>query len=416
MKLFFKLFVMISQDVQGPAFDNTEIAFRHKDLPALKKAYRLFKLMSYRWPLVLGLPLLDVALRLRLPVDGLVRRTIFDHFCGGESIEKCSVAITQLGWLGVGTILDYSVESGDSDVDFDRTGAEIQATIRYAAGNPLVPFAVVKLTGLGSFRLLEKVSAKQSLTKSETEAFGKLKNRFFSICEAASRYNVSLLIDAEHSWIQDTVDALALEAMKLHNHTRPLIYNTYQLYRSDKLASLKTDYDQSRKDGFYLGAKVVRGAYMELERRRASQLGYHSPIHADKAAVDKDFDEAVSFCLDHISHIGLVLGTHNESSCSLAAMKMATLGIPANHPGVYFSQLLGMSDHISFNLAHTKFNVAKYMPYGPVKHVMPYLLRRAQENAAVAGQSGRELSLLKQEIRRRKNTTAAIMDEKEPIS
>ncbi|HWK99514.1 MAG TPA: proline dehydrogenase family protein [Parapedobacter sp.] len=393
---------MISQGTETFDFDNTQIAFRHKDLPALKKAYRLFKLMSYRWPMVLGLPVLDAALRLRLPVGGLIRRTVFDHFCGGESIEKCGVTVTQLGWLGVGTILDYSVESGDSDVEFDRTSAEIQDTISYAAGNPLVPFAVVKLTGLGSFHLLEKINAKQLLTRVETEDFGKLRNRFFKICEAARRYDVSLLIDAEHSWIQDVVDSLALEAMKLHNLTRPLIHNTYQLYRSDKLASLKADYELSQKDGFYLGAKVVRGAYMELERRRAAQLGYQSPIHADKAAVDKDFDEAISFCVDHISHIGLVLGTHNESSCKLAATKMATLGIPTNHRGVYFSQLLGMSDHISLNLAHAKFNVAKYMPYGPVRHVMPYLLRRAQENSSVTGQSGRELSLLKREISRRK--------------
>ena len=393
---------MTGQDLEALAFDNTEIAFRHKDLPTLRKAYWLFKMMSYRWLMAIGLPVFDVAIRLRLPIEGAIRQTIFRHFCGGESIGDCDIAITQLGWLGVGTVLDYSVESGNSDREFDRTCEEIIRTIEYAAGNPLIPFAVMKVTGLGNFDLLEKVNAKRSLTTTESAAFGKLESRFFKVCEAAHRCNVSLLIDAEHAWIQDAIDRLAFEAMRNYNRSRPLVYNTYQLYRHDKLASLKADYEQSRNEGFYLGVKIVRGAYMEKERTRASSRGYRSPIHIDKKAVDEGFDEAASFCLDNIGHMGLVLGTHNEASCRLAALKMAALGIPANHPGVYFSQLLGMSDHISLGLAQANFNVAKYMPYGQVKEVMPYLLRRARENSSVTGQSGRELSLLKQEFKRRK--------------
>ena len=399
---------MIDQDAKALAFDNTEIAFRHKDLPTLKRAYWLFKLIAYRWLTAIGLPIINVAMAVRLPIKGLIRRTIFGHFCGGDSIDACDSAIAQLGWLHVGTILDYSVESGNNDLEFDHTCGEIIRTIEYAANNPLIPFAVVKVTGLGSFDLLEKVTAGHSLTDTESAAFDKLVDRFYRIAAAAHQHQVALLVDAEHSWIQHTIDQFAMEAMCRYNHTRPIIYNTYQLYRHDKLGALKADYEQSRKEGFFLGAKIVRGAYMEKERHRASSMGYRSPIHIDKQAVDNDFDAATSFCLDHIGHVGLVVGTHNESSCRKVAAQMDALGIPTNHPGVYFSQLLGMSDHISLNLAHAKFNVVKYMPYGPVKQVMPYLLRRARENSSVAGQSGRELSLLRQEIGRRKKMAGAV--------
>ena len=393
---------MTNQEAHAIAFDNTEIAYKHKDLPALKRAYLLFKLLSYRGLVTVGTPMLNVAMTLKLPVEGLIRRTIFGHFCGGESIEACDRVIAQLGELHVGTILDYSVESGDSEADFDHTCSEIIRTIEYAANNRSIPFAVVKVTGLGNFEVLEKVSASQTLTDRESEAFAKLESRFYRICEAAYQRDIPLLVDAEHSWIQQTIDTLTMEAMRRYNRARAIIYNTYQLYRHDKLKALKADEEQARTGGFNLGAKIVRGAYMEKERHRAMSMGYQSPIHINKEAVDNDFNAAARFCLENIDHIGLVVGSHNEDSCLKVVSQMEALGISNDHPSVYFSQLLGMCDHISLNLAHANYNVAKYMPYGPVRHVMPYLLRRAQENSSVSGQSGRERSLLKREIDRRK--------------
>jgi len=385
---------------------DTEVAFSYKTDRELKRAYWLFKAMSNPLITHIGRPAVNFALTIGLPIKPLIRHTVFQQFCGGENIRDCSASISQLGWFGVKTILDYSVESGEAEEAYDRTCEEICSVIDRTSEDPDMPFAVFKITGLGRFDLLEKVAAEQALSGSEEEEYSRVVGRVNALCQQSYAKGVPLLFDAEHSWIQPLIDRLAWQYMLEYNRDRPIIYNTYQLYRNDKLAALHDDCRMAEHHGIFLGAKLVRGAYMELERRRAEQLGYPSPIHADKGAVDSDFDAAVVYCLEKIRRVALVIGTHNEASTLMAAQGMQRMGIVPDHPHVYFSQLLGMSDHLSFNLAKAGYNVAKYVPYGPVEAVMPYLLRRAAENSAVAGQSNRELSLLKQEIMRRKNMHA----------
>lgn len=385
------------------SFDNTEIAFRGKSDNDLKRAYWLFKLLGSRLLVNIGAPVTHFALRIGLPISGIIRRTIYQHFCGGETIAGCKPAIESLAAQGVGTILDYSVEGEDSETDFDRTCEEILRTVEYAKSHGHIPFSVFKPSGLGRFDLLEKINRKAVLSQAEAEEYDRVKRRVERICQAGYDANIKVLIDAEHSWIQQAIDDLAREMMQKYNRHAPVIYNTYQLYRNDKLVSLKADYYLAETAGFFLGAKLVRGAYMESERERAALQQYPSPIQPDKAATDRDYDAAICFCLDHLDRIGLMAGTHNEASSRLLAAEINKRGIPRNHPHIYFAQLLGMSDNLTFNLAEAGYRVVKYMPYGPVKAVMPYLFRRAYENTAVMGQVGRELSLIANEIKRRKS-------------
>ncbi len=386
------------------SFENTEIAFRSKSNEDLNRAYWLFKILASNFLTKIGPPATNFAIKIGLPVTGIIRNTIFKHFCGGESIEGCAESIQNLAAQGVGTILDYSVEGEDSEADFDATCQEILRTVAYAKNNPHIPFSVFKPTGLGRFDLLVKINAKQVLTQAEEAEYIRIKQRVEHICSACHEAGVRVLIDAEHSWIQDVIDDLAREMMQKYNQHAPIVYNTYQLYRHDKLASLEADYYLAETAGFFLGAKLVRGAYMEIERKRADKIGYPSPIQPEKAASDYDYDRAIHFCLDHLDRIGFMAGTHNEASSRLLVEEMGRRQLPHNHPHIHFAQLLGMSDNLSFNLAESGYNVAKYMPYGPVKAVMPYLFRRAQENTSVAGQTGRELSLIEKEKKRRKST------------
>jgi len=383
-------------------FDNTEVAFRNKSDRDLQRAYWLFKMLSAGFLVRIGSPLASLALDIGLPIQGVIRRTIYRQFCGGESIEGCTDAIAELGNGNVTTILDYSVEGEETDAGFERTCAEILRTVEYAKGNPLISFCVFKPTGLGRFGLFAKIDAGETLTDAEMLEFDRVHARVERICKACHDIGARVLIDAEHSWIQDTIDDLAREMMEKFNKECTTVYNTYQLYRHDKLPSLKADFAYARARDFHLGAKLVRGAYMEIERERATEKGYPSPIQPDKRASDRDYDEAVAFCLDNLDRIGLMAGTHNEQSCARLAGAMAARGIPPQDDRVCFAQLLGMSDNLSFNLAAAGFRVAKYMPYGPVKAVMPYLLRRARENTSVGGQTGRELSLIVKEKKRRK--------------
>ncbi len=383
-------------------FDNTEIAFRNKSDKDLEKAYWLFKMVSSNSLIKIGTPLTNFALNIGLPIDGIIRNTIYKQFCGGESIEGCAHAIAELGAGNVTTILDYSVEGEETEANFDQTCTEILRTVEYAKSNPLISFCVFKPTGLGRFDLFAKLDAKKTLTEAEKQEFDRVYTRVESICKACYDAGIKVLIDAEHSWIQDTLDDLAREMMEKYNKERVIVYNTYQLYRHDKLASLKADFAYAQTQNFYLGAKLVRGAYMEIERERAAEKGYRSPIQPTKQASDIDYNEAVKFCLDHINRIGMMAGTHNEESCTLLANEMIVRGISPKNDHIFFAQLLGMSDNLSFNLGAAGFNVAKYMPYGPVKSVMPYLFRRAQENTSVGGQTGRELSLIIREKARRR--------------
>ena len=383
-------------------FNNTEIAFQNKSDKDLDKAYWLFKMVSSSTLIKIGTPITNLSLKIGLPIQGIIRKTIYTQFCGGESIKGCTQSIEDLGQGNVTTILDYSVEGEDSEEDFDATCQEILRTVEFSKTQALISFCVFKPTGLGRLDLLAKRDAKKPFSEAEKEEYARLLDRCDQICMACHAAGIPVLIDAEHSWIQDSIDDIAREMMEKYNTEKPIVYNTYQLYRHDKLASLKADFAYAQVKNFHLGAKLVRGAYMEIERERAKEKRYTSPIQPNKAASDTDFNEGLFFCLDHIDRIGLMAGTHNEQSSRLLAEEMDKRGIARKHPNVYFAQLLGMSDNLSFNLAAAGYNVAKYMPYGPVKSVMPYLFRRAQENTSVGGQTSRELSLIIKEKERRK--------------
>ncbi|MFA6945671.1 MAG: proline dehydrogenase family protein [Pedobacter sp.] len=384
------------------SFDDTEIAFRGKTNADLVRVYWLFKIISINFLTKIGPPITNAALKLGLPIKSLIKATIFRHFCGGESIDECEQTVVQLDAGGVGSILDYSVEGEDDEEVFDRTSEEIMKTIRYAAGDKRIPLTVFKVTGLGRFALLEKINVLQPLEAAERSEYQRLSNRVNQICRLAHELNVRVMIDAEESWIQDPIDSMVLEMMRRYNQDKVIVYNTYQLYRKDKLTSLQSDTAAAVSEHFMLGAKLVRGAYMEKERERAIENGYSSPIHDDKASTDNDYDEALKFCISKIDIVSFVAGTHNEASCRTLADLLNENGIPHDHEHVYFSQLLGMGDNLSFNLGASGYNVVKYVPYGPVKAVVPYLFRRAEENTSVAGQMGRELRLISQEKKRRR--------------
>jgi proline dehydrogenase len=383
-------------------FENTEIAFRNKSNADLNSAFYLYKAISSNFLVKIGPPITNFFLNIGLPLKPVIRATIFKQFCGGETIAECENTIKQLARGRVGTILDYSVEGEEKEEVFDFTCEEIIRTIDRAAGDSRVPLTVFKITGIGRFALLEKIDAEQVLSPAEEAEFAKVKQRCQKICQRAYDQSVPIMIDAEETWIQKTIDELALDMMRLFNCEKLLVYNTYQLYRHDKLADMKADHLIARETGFILGVKMVRGAYMEKERKRAEELGYPSPIQPDKATTDLDYDASLQYCVENIKEIGFVAGTHNEESCQLLAQLLDEYEIPHDHPHVYFSQLLGMSDNLSYNLSDASYNVAKYVPYGPIKAVMPYLFRRAQENTSVAGQTSRELNLIAKEKARRK--------------
>jgi proline dehydrogenase len=390
-----------SQTIMLPQFENTEIAFRYRNDKELKRARFLFSSMGSPTLTSIGMKMTKIAINLNLPVQGIIKKTIFEQFCGGETMEEAGHTAAKLGKYGVSTILDYGVEGKESEEDFDKAVPEFINAIKYSASQKNIPFISIKVTGFAYFALLEKIHAKETLTAQEQEAWKRVQHRIDQICKEAANHKIMVLIDAEESWIQQPVDDLADMMMERYNQSEALIFNTFQLYRHDRLEFLQESYKTASSKGYILGAKLVRGAYMEKERNRAAEKGYPSPIQPSKHATDKDYDEAVLFCLQHISEVALFIGTHNEESCRKAVKYMQEHDIPANSH-VYFSQLYGMSDNISFNLAHEGYHVAKYLPYGPVKDVLPYLMRRAQENTSVAGQTGRELTLINKELQRRK--------------
>jgi proline dehydrogenase len=383
-------------------FEDTAIAFEYKSDKALRKAHFIFSLVNHPWISALATGSVKAALNLGLPVEGLVKSTVFDHFCGGESIQESERAIKVLARYGVGTILDYSVEGEKSVEGFDRTTDEIIRTIEKAREAKDVPFSVFKVTGICSTELLEKLHKKEQLSIDEVAAYERARKRVNAICEASSIHQVPVLIDAEETWIQDPIDALAYEMMEKYNKQKALVFNTFQLYRKASLQNLKNAYNNAVQKNYCVGAKLVRGAYMEKERARAEENGYPSPIHDDKEGSDKDFNASLEFCIQHIDRISIMCGSHNEFSNQFLTELMRANNISPLDKRIWFAQLFGMSDNISFNLAKEGYNVAKYVPYGPVRSVMPYLFRRAAENTSVAGQSSRELILLRRELQRRK--------------
>jgi proline dehydrogenase len=381
------------------SFNNTEVAFAHKSNAELRKARLLFQSFNYPILIKYGPSLAASIIDVLSPVKTLIKRTLFAQFCGGESIEDCSNAISTLTANKIGTILDYSVEGEETEVVFDYTCKEVILTIVKASEDRKnIPFSVFKTTGIGRIDLLTKVNAGESINEAEQAEFERLKVRFSRICKAASEHDVRLFVDAEDSWIQDVIDDLTYDAMTLYNKEKAIIFNTVQCYRTGRVAHIQRKLSELN---CYLGFKLLRGAYMEKERERASKMGYESPIQPDKAGSDKEYNDAIALCVEHIDRVSICAGTHNEDSALYLVDLMEKKNIAKFHPHIYFAQLLGMSDHISFNLAHAGYNVAKYVPYGPVKAVLPYLSRRAQENSSVKGQVGRELSLISQELKRR---------------
>ena len=382
------------------SFDNTENAFKAKSNSDLNRSYWLFKMVSN--PILVNFGAKTAPIGLAIGFKGLIKNTIFKQFVGGETINECDKTIAELAKYNIGTILDYSVEGKENEADFDACCKETIETIHKAKNNSHIPFCVFKVTGLAPFNLLEKVSSKVILTEPEVIEYDKVKQRVYLICKEAYDADQPLFIDAEESWIQLAIDDLADENMALFNTKKAIIYNTFQLYRVDRLDYLKQTIATGKTNGFHIGAKLVRGAYMEKERARAIEKSYPSPIQNSKENTDRDYNLALEECLKNIDIIGLCAGTHNEKSSLYLVELLAKYSISNSDKRIYFSQLLGMSDHISYNLALAHYNVAKYVPYGPVKEVLPYLMRRAQENTSVKGQTGRELSLIIKEKARRK--------------
>ncbi|MFT4975431.1 MAG: proline dehydrogenase [Myxococcota bacterium] len=389
------------------SFDDTQTAFAGKNDEDLKKARWLFRLMGNSTVVDIGSHITKMALRIGLPVTSLVKQTIYSQFCGGETLDETRPTVSRLAEHGVSTILDYGVEAKETEEDFDRAVEEQLRAVDFADDNASVPYVSCKITGYAPFALLEKLHQQASLSDTEQAALQRLRDRLDRICEAAASSDVALYIDAEESWIQDGIDRLIVELMARWNTEKPTVFNTIQLYRHDRLAFLKSAHAAAEEGGYFLGVKLVRGAYMEKERERARKLSQPSPIHADKASVDRDFDAALLFCLKNIDRIAFCAATHNETSSMLLVRAAAEADVELTHPHIHFAQLLGMSDHISYNLARAGFNVSKYVPYGPVREVVPYLIRRAEENRSIAGQMGRELRLIQQELRRRRSDPAA---------
>lgn len=401
-------------------FDNTEYAFAYKSNSELKKAHFLFGAMGKQWLVNMGIGLMPTAIKWRIPFTKLIiKNTIFSQFVGGESLEQTSVVANTLGGFGVDVILDYGVEGGnDGEAGYDEATAQFIKVIDYAATQKNIPFMSVKVTGIVRYALLEKIDQSMQLAHGtliaryelalaqlntiEQSEWQRATDRLQKICAVGHSKNIGVLVDAEETWIQDPVDAITLKAMDSYNKTKPVVYNTVQLYRHDRLAFLKACAEAAKERNFILAVKLVRGAYMEKERKRAAEKNYASPIQPNKIQCDNDYDLAIALCIENLAYIAVIIASHNEQSNLKATDLLGRNGLPTQHNHVHFSQLYGMSDNITFNLAKHGFNVSKYLPFGPIADVVPYLLRRAQENSSVSGQMGRELGLIKKELARRK--------------
>jgi proline dehydrogenase len=396
------------------SFEDTKTAFAYKTTKELKRAKFLFESMGKQWLVNLGLWFTPLALKLGLPVKGLIRKTIFSQFVGGETLEETSAVAEKLGQFNVHVILDYGVEGKSGEENFDHATEEFIKVIRYAATQKNIPFMSVKLTGFSRFGLLEKIDSNsvypdiiqgiiplEKLNAEEKAEWKRFVARLNNICEIAVESNIGVLIDAEESWIQDPVDAVTMQMMQKFNIGKAVVYNTAQLYRNDRLAFIKDSCEFAKQNNFILGMKLVRGAYMEKERNRAEELNYPSPINKNKQATDDEYNASLEYCINPENKMHIIIGSHNEYSNLLGTQLMEKYQLPLNDPRIHFSQLYGMSDNITFNLAKAGCNVSKYLPFGPIKDVIPYLMRRAQENSSVSGQTGRELLLIKKELKRR---------------
>ncbi len=394
---------MLSETTNAIDFNNSEIAFRNKSDAELRQTHLLFRIMNNSGIVKLGKHLVNMAFAIRFPVKGMIRATIYRHFVGGVSIEDCSKTIEKLSQRHVGSILDFAVEGEDDEELFDATCREVIRTIEFAHHNKNIPFSAFKVTGIGRFDLLAKVSEHHELTPQESAEYQRIRDRIESIFKRGYELEVPVLIDAEETWIQPVLDDVVMKLMAKYNKVKAIVQNTYQMYRHDSIARIKQHHQMALDGGFRFGLKIVRGAYMEKERARAAEKGYRSPIQPHKPATDRDFNDIMRYFVENVDTIDFMAATHNEESSLLLSQLIEEYNLPKNHPAIYFSQLYGMSDHITFNLAERGYNVVKYVPYGQVETMMPYLFRRAEENSSVKGQSSRELRLIEKEIRRRKN-------------
>ena len=390
------------------SFDNTQNAFAYKSTADLKRAKFLISAIQSPLMVTLATKATPILMKLGFPINGLLRNTVFKQFVGGETLEESARVAKLLSSYGVQVILDYGVEAKEGEANFDDVTEHIIEAIDFAATQTNIPFVSVKLTGVASHTLLEHLNDAPRLrsgihdSESENAAWQRVRERMYAICDVAQEKGVGILIDAEETWIQDPIDRLAIELMGVYNKEKVIVYNTYQLYRNDRFSFLQLSHRIAKEQGFLLGAKLVRGAYMEKERARAQQMCYPSPIHVDKAATDKDFDAAAKYCIENIDSISLLLASHNEQSNIQIADEMAKLNLSNDYKHVHFSQLYGMGDHITFNMAVKGYNVSKYLPFGPISEVIPYLMRRAEENSSVNGQTNKELVMIKAELARRK--------------
>lgn len=398
------------------SFENTEKAFAYKSDKELKKARFLFSSMSYQTLVKLGTAITPWMMRIGLPVKGLIRNTIFGQFVGGESLKETAAVVDKLERFGVNVILDYGVEGKEGEENFEHSCEEFIRVVNYASGQPNIPFISIKVTGFARFGLLEKLDAAANdrsgytgnvhtevLNEEEKAEWERVVKRMERIISAAASGNVAVLVDAEESWIQDPVDAVTMQMMEKYNKGRAVVYNTIQLYRCDRLSFLSNSLEESKRRSFLLAVKLVRGAYIEKERKRAELLDYPTPVQADKESCDRDYNKALEYGITHIEKMALIVASHNEYSNLYATELMRQKGIPHDHAHIHFSQLFGMSDNITFNLSGGGYSVSKYLPFGPIRDVIPYLMRRAQENSSVAGQTGRELALIRKELKRREH-------------
>lgn len=388
------------------SFDNTEVAFAHKTNAELKKAYRLFQTFGFPFLVKHGPKLTTLALNMRLPIKGVIKKTLFAQFCGGETISESFPSAKQLYENGIGAILDYSVEGEGTGEDFAKAFGELQKVIIEATDKPEYPFAVFKCTGIGNFQMLANVTnairnSAETTYRDELD-YQHFRSRFEALCKLAYENGTKLFVDAEETWIQDAIDEITYQNMANYNKDNTILYNTIQLYRTGRIQEMEHRIEEARIGGYKIGFKLVRGAYMEKEGARASQMGYQNPIHRSKKETDDDYNAALQLCFDNRDVVSICAGTHNEESSLILAHLLERGDIERNDDRFWFAQLYGMSDHISYNLAASGYNVAKYLPYGPIKEVLPYLSRRAQENSSVKGQAGRELTLISTELKRRR--------------
>ena len=384
-------------------FENIKVAFADKSDKDLSRAYLLFKTISN--PIISNTltAFIKVAMWLHLPINWAIKATVYKHFCGGTTIENSQATIEKLWESHIGTILDFSAEGKENEEDFNLAMNETIASIQKAKSESSIPFSVFKPTGLARFALLEKISNNSNLTKEEEIEKTIFEGRIENICQTASDNKVPLFIDAEESWIQDAIDDIAIKMMQKFNKNEAWIFNTLQLYRNDRVDHLEMLFKLATEEKFFVGLKLVRGAYHEQEIERAKEKGYNCPVHTIKENTDIDYNKALTLCIENIDFVSVCAGTHNEESSALLVELLNKHNISKDDKRVYFSQLLGMSDHISYNAAKEGFNVVKYVPYGPVKDVLPYLIRRAEENTSISGQMGRELTNIIEEKKRRRN-------------